>query len=132
MQLKNPDNKYAGFVTYPNNTSNFLFFGYDYSGKGKIAIYSIDSNKLISINKISVVGKTLEISKNLFHIKQGNQFICFLPADLLVKEDTSTKANLQQAYGSYSDMNEILPFLIEDDNPIMVIGELNIDNLFSH
>jgi hypothetical protein len=42
---------------------------------------------------------------------------------------TSKKEKPQLGYGSYSDITELLLNLIEDDNPVMVVGELNIDNL---
>ena len=130
-QLKSPDNNYAGLVTTPNEISNFLFFIYNFSDKRQTAIYSIKSDKLISINEISFIGKTFEFSKCSIHTNQGdNQFICFLPAHLLTEENIITKGQEQLGYGNYSDINELLTNLNADDNPIMVIGELNIDNLF--
>ena len=36
----------------------------------------------------------------------------------------------QQGYGSYLDFTALQPYLREDDNPIMVTGELVLDNLF--
>ena len=129
-QINNPDNRYAGLVVNPNETANFLFFGYTYSGKGQIAIYSIETNKLINISKISFVGKIFENPKSFFHVQQGNKFISFLPAEQLISENASVKGNLQNGYGSYSDITEILPNLKEDDNHIMIIGEFDFDKLF--
>jgi len=131
MQLKNPDNKYAGLASTPNEIANFLFFVYNYSEKRPTAIYSTEANKLININEISFAGKTFEFSKCSFHTNQGgNQFICFLPAHLLAEENILTKEQSQLGYGNYSDISKLLSNLREEDNPVMVIGELNIDNLF--
>ena len=128
-QLTNPDNKYSGLAMNPKEISNVLFFDYYYSGKKIIAIYLRESKNVISINEFLFIGKAFEASKCYFHAKQDNQFICFLPANLLIEEITPVKKKQQLDYGSYSDITELLPNLREDDNPVMVIGELNIDTL---
>ena len=127
--LLNPDNKYAGLISKAQETSKFLFFGYDFSGKSRVALHSFESDKTININEISFMGKSFEISKNFFLIQQDEKSISFLPPHLYAENETFPNEN-RQNYGSYSDIEELLPHLREDDNVILVIGELNVDGLF--
>ena len=128
-QLNNPDNQYAGLVCKPQEVSNYLFFSYDFSGKGYTGIYSIESNQSISMNEITFMGKTVKVDSYLFHIQPDNRFIAFLPAYLFSGKGV-LKNEQEEEYGNYSDITELLPYLKEDDNPIMVTGELVLDNLF--
>ena len=129
-QLNNPDNRYAGLITTPREISNILLFNYNFSGVKKTAFYSIELNKLISLNEISFAGKTFDFSTSSFHLKQDNQFIYFLPAHLLMEDDTFIKNDTQKSYGRYLDIDELLTNLRADDNPIMIIGDFYSDNLF--
>ena len=129
-QLLNPDNKYACLISHVYEGSNFLFIGHDYAGKRQLAIYSINSSEITSINEIAFMGKSLEDIQIpfFFHHLGDNKFISFLPAHLLTEK--KFKENQGQGYGSYSDITDLLPHLYEDDNPVMVIGEYNFDYLF--
>ena len=128
-KFTNSDNQYAGLVSNANEDSNYLFFNYRFSGLAQTAVYSIKSDKLMSINEFTFMGKPFSASGSLFHIKKDNKLVYFLPAELFAEKGTLKKEE-QQEFGRYSDITKKLPVTMEDDNPIMVIGEINFDNLF--
>ena len=129
-QLNNPDNRYAGLITTPREISDILLFNYNFSGVKNTAFYSVGSNKTISINEISFAGKTFNFLSGSFHLKQDNQVVYVLLPHLLMEDDALSKGDSQQNYGRYSDIDEFLPNLKADDNPIMIIGEFDSDKLF--
>ena len=129
-KFNNSDSQYASLISNAYENSNYLLFNYRFSGKVQTAIYSITSNKLTNINEFTFMGKALSATGLFFHVKQDNKFVCFLPAGLFAEEGGILEKEVQQGFGRYSDITKQLPVTMEDDNPIMVIGEFNMDNLF--
>ena len=128
MQFNNSDKKYAGLISNSYESSKCLFFGYDFSGKGLLAIYSTEADKTVSINEIIIKGNSYSKIQAFFKMQQDGTFIAELPAELVSNEDIFMKESQREGYGSYTDITNLT--IREDDNPILILGELNFDRLF--
>jgi hypothetical protein len=123
VDFMKPENKYAGNIKNCHETDDYVFFNYSFAGKTQLFCYSKLDDRAENISEIEFNGKRFNPT-SFFKSKTDLGYVSVLSSHAITENEKED--DQRQQFGSYKNFDELLLNLRADDNPVLVLGDVEL------